>query len=243
LGAVRRPLLTLALLLVVAAPAYGAPTVVSLEFDDGTADQAAALPLLAAHGFHATFYVPSGLVGTKGHLRWARLRAMQGAGHEIGGHTLHHTHLTALSDADARHEVCADRTRLRDHGLTATDFAYPYGLVDARIERIVAACGYRTARRVSGVACSGCPFAESLPPLDMLSTRTAPAVLRTTTASAIRQLVAGAQGHGGGWVQVIFHHVCSGCGRYAVTPAVLAGFLDWLASRTGVEVRTVAEIA
>jgi peptidoglycan/xylan/chitin deacetylase (PgdA/CDA1 family) len=240
---VPRRALGLLLCLLAAAPAASArPTIVSLEFDDGTADQAQALPLLAAHGFKAAFFVNSAHVGRTGYLTWSRLAAIQRGGHEIAGHTLHHVRLTTLSAARARHEVCDDRAALRAHGFAATDFAYPYGATTPALERIVRACGYSSGRRISGAQCPGCPFAESVPPRDPFATRTPPAVLARDAPTILRRKVAGAQGHGGGWVQLVFHHVCSGCGTYAITRAHLAGFLGWLAHRRGVEVRLVSSM-
>lgn len=229
-------------LLAAAAPAARAqPTVVSLEFDDATSDQLQALPLLARAHLSATFFVNSGFVGTRGHLTWARLAAMQQAGHEIAGHTLHHLRLTKLPANQARHEVCADRAALRAHGMTATDFAYPYGAYDLPLMRIARGCGYRTARGISGLVCPGCPFAEPLPLRRPYATRTPQAVLADSRPTDIHQQIAGAQAHGGGWVQIVLHHVCDRCGRYAITREHLAGLLTWLRHRHGLVIRTVAQ--
>jgi peptidoglycan/xylan/chitin deacetylase (PgdA/CDA1 family) len=233
--------LLLALLATGAQAASAQPTIVSLEFDDGTSDQLQALPLLASAHMSATFFVNSALIGTSGHLTWSRLRAMQRAGHEIAGHTLHHLRLTTLSAAHARHEICADRTALRAHGFAATDFAYPYGAYDYPLIRAVRACGYRTGRAISGVLCPGCPFAEPLPLAHPFATRTPQAILADSRPTDIHQEVAGAQAHSGGWVQLVFHHVCDRCARYSITPRHLAGLLAWLRHRRGILVRTVAQ--
>src|SRR5439155_19819945 len=50
-----------------------APTVVSIQFDDGTADQYGALAILNAHPMHATFYVNSGFIGDSTPMTWAQL--------------------------------------------------------------------------------------------------------------------------------------------------------------------------
>jgi len=228
-------------LLATAAPAAAAPTIVSVEFDDGTSDQLQALPLLARAHLPATFFVNSGLIGTPKHLTWTRLRAMQAAGDEIAGHTLHHPRLTTLTEAKARHEICADRAALRAHGFAATDFAYPYGAFDVPLMRIVRGCGYETGRAISGILCPGCPFAEPLPLQRPYATRTPQAVLADTRPTDIHQEVAGAQGHGGGWVQLVIHHVCARCARYSITRQDLAELLTWLRHRHGVVVRTVAQ--
>src|ERR1041385_3346778 len=92
-----------------------APTVVTIQFDDGSADQYGALAILNAHGMHATFYVNTGFIGDSTHLSWAQLGDLFAAGNEIGGHTLTHAHLKHLKTADARHEVCDDRVNLYNH--------------------------------------------------------------------------------------------------------------------------------
>ena len=50
--------------------------------------------------------------------------------------------------------------------------------------------------------------------------------------------------HGGGWVQLVFHHVCDGCDAYSVSAATLTGLLDFLAaeSANGVVVKTTEEV-
>lgn len=59
---------------------------VSLTFDDGFADQQAAVELLAKHELAGTFYVNDGAVGTPAYMTWPQIRALAAAGHEIGGH-------------------------------------------------------------------------------------------------------------------------------------------------------------
>ena len=73
-----------------------APTVVSIQFDDGSADQYGALAILNAHGMHATFYVNTGFTGDATHLSWTQLGDLYAAGNEIAGHTLTHAHLKHL---------------------------------------------------------------------------------------------------------------------------------------------------
>ena len=59
-------------------------TVVTVEFDDGNADQYQALAMLNAHGMHATFYVNTGFIGDSTHLSWSQLQDLFAAGNEIG---------------------------------------------------------------------------------------------------------------------------------------------------------------
>jgi peptidoglycan/xylan/chitin deacetylase (PgdA/CDA1 family) len=126
------------------------PTVVTIQFDDGTADQHGALALLNAHGMHATFYVNSGATGDAEHLSWAQLGELAAAGNEIAGHTVTHANVKKLKTGPARQEICGDRVALFDHGFQPVSFAYPFGSFDAGAKAVVAACGYNSGRGVSG---------------------------------------------------------------------------------------------
>ena len=226
-----------------AAAATG-PTVVTIQFDDGTADQLGALPILQAHGMTATFYVNTGFIGDAEHLSWSDLHALAGAGNEIAGHTLHHTDLKPLTTAEARQEVCTDRNNLLAEGFQATSFAYPFGSFDGDTEQVVRDCGYNSGRGVSGIDKTG-PFAETIPPLDPYATRTPPNPKKSTKLSTLELEVRNAEANGGGWVQFVFHRVCESCGPYAITPQKLGAFLDFLqgeVSAGNVTVRTTAQV-
>jgi hypothetical protein len=133
-------------------------------------------------------------------------------------------------------------------GFPVESFAYPYGHFDDQTKAIVEACGYNSARTVKGIVspgqCPGCPYAESLPPADTYATRTPENVFSTTTLETLEGFVTQSEQHGGGWVQIVFHHVCDGCGTYAISAGDLAQFLDWLAPRAsiGTVVRPVSEV-
>jgi peptidoglycan/xylan/chitin deacetylase (PgdA/CDA1 family) len=224
-------------LLAVPAIAHAAPTVVSLSFDDGYANESIAASVMESHGMRGTFYVNSGSVGNSGEFSWTQLQALQASGHEIGGHTIHHTDLTTVNSATAQQEVCDDRAAITSHGLTATSFAYPYGSYNATAESIVQGCGYTSGRTVGGLvsengSCTGCPFAETIPPGDPFALLTPDSVKSTTPLSAIQGYVTQAQAHGGGWVPLVFHQVCDGCDTYSVRQSTLTAFLDWLQTQT-----------
>jgi endoglucanase len=218
-------------------------TVVTIGFDDGVADQMAALPILQGHGMHATFFVNSAVIGDADHMGWDDLHTLAGAGNEIAGHTLHHVNLKPLKEADARIEVCGDRVNLWDYGFRPTSFAYPFGGIDAGAEAVVAACGYNSGRGVAGVNGTS-TFAETIPPLDAYATRTPPNPKQGTTVATIEGYVTDAVEHGGGWVQLVFHHVCDACDAYSITEAHLIELLDWLRDQAvnGVVVRTTHEV-
>jgi peptidoglycan/xylan/chitin deacetylase (PgdA/CDA1 family) len=224
--------------------AAAASTVVTIGFDDGTADQLGALPILQAHGMTATFFVNSGSIGDPEHLSWADLHTLFDAGNEIAGHTVNHVNLAPLTTAEARQEVCTDRNNLLAEGFPATSFAYPFGSFDSDTELVVRDCGYNSGRGVAGISKTG-PFAETIPPLDPYATRTPPNPKKSTKLSTLELYVRNAEANGGGWVQFVFHRLCEKCGPYAITPAKFTAFLDFLQGEVAggrVVVQTTAQV-
>src|SRR5262249_14561591 len=205
-------------------------TVVTIQFDDTNADQYQALAMLNAHGMHATFYVNTGFVGDSTHMSWSQLQSLFAAGNDIGGHTLTHANLKHMKTADARLQVCQDRDNLIANGLQPTAFAYPFGSFDAGTEQLVQACGYNSGRGVSGVD-DRKTFAETIPPADPYATRTPPNPKQGTTVATIEGYVTAAEQHSGGWVQLVFHHICDNCDAYSITAANFQSLLDWLQPR------------
>ena len=247
-------LVLLLLLLPSQAGAVGAPTTVSLTFDDGTANHYDnALPGLEAHAMHGTFYVMSGELETSSKfLTWDQLRALSSAGNEIAGHTVLHEKLTTLTYTEAAREICNDRVNLINQGFQPTDFAYPNGAYDATIQGIAESCGYNSARTVGGIlspfdeACtSGCPLAENIPPVGPYAVRTPDSVVPTMTLQQLETLVTQAE-NGGGWVPIVFHDVCEdACTERSISVPDFNAFLDWLQQQReegAVAVKTVHEV-
>jgi peptidoglycan/xylan/chitin deacetylase (PgdA/CDA1 family) len=124
---------------------------VMITFDDAYADLAEfALPVLEKHGYPATVFVPTSLVG--GELRCnprqpgPRLAIMSreqiskwsNRGVTFGSHSRTHTDLLSISIEQAQEEIASSKLALEEiveHPVTA--FAYPYGKFDSDVERIV----------------------------------------------------------------------------------------------------------
>ena len=227
--------------------AHAAPlTVVTIQFDDGNADTIQWIDgSLNTHGFNATWYVNSGSISTAGHLTWAQLTSLSAAGNEIGSHTINHVDIKKLKLADARFQVCQDRVNLAAHGLQPESFAYPFGDYNATVETLVVAyCGDNSARTVTGVN-DKTVFAETIPPADPYATRTPADPKQGTTLATIEGYVTSAEHNGGGWVQLTFHHICSGCDAYSIPAATMQSLLDWLSTQvtTGaVAVETTGQV-
>jgi peptidoglycan/xylan/chitin deacetylase (PgdA/CDA1 family) len=234
--------------------AKAGPTIVSLTFDDGTADQMAAQPMLAQDGLHATFYVNSNHIGASSYfMSWDQVASLAADGNEIAGHTLDHIDLTTVTSTEATRQVCDDRQALISHGYNVTDFAYPYGSSNLSVESIVRGCGYSSARRAWGLCtiglmppnCNGA-LADTIPPRNYWEIPDA-GVRASQTLSDIEGAVTRAEDAGGGWVVLMFHHVCDGCdpvNGYSVSPAIFGAFVDWLAPRSssGTSVRTMSDV-
>jgi peptidoglycan/xylan/chitin deacetylase (PgdA/CDA1 family) len=231
------------------------PTVVTLGFDDGTLDHfTQALPILQAHGMHATFFVNTGPIdaGDPAHVTWSDLEAMAAAGNEITGHTIDHANIQPLSIADAENEVCTDRNTLLSHDFAAESFAYPFGSWDSTSEAVVHYCGYDSARTVSGISKKRAA-GETIPPADPYATRTPANPKKSTKLSTLEGYVMNAEAdtsQTSDWVQFVFHHVCDKstgghCGAYTISPHKLTLFLDWLQGEVDagrVVVETTAQV-
>lgn len=223
-------------------------TAVTLTFDDGDGDQMAAARVLRQHGLTATFYIITGAVGTPGYLTRSDLRQLAADGDEIGGHTVSHLRLTALTAAEARRQVCESRSILARWGYQATSFAYPGGADSPQTEAIVRGCGYHSARGLVGLrapGCPGCARTESIPPRNPMTLRTAGEVDSSWTLRDLEHTVTAAEQRGG-WLPLVFHHVCGGrhCDGLAVRATTLDAFARWLAQRQrlGTAVRTVGQV-
>lgn len=219
-------------------PAVPQDTIVSLTFDDGDADNFASAAALTQHGLQATWYIPSGLVGTPGYMTWDQLEQLRADGHEVGGHSLDHINIDGLDAQELRRQVCEDRRVLQDRGFEPVSFAYPYGGYDDAAKAMVQECGYLSARTIGAGP-------EAIPPADPFTLRAYTYIVSDTTFSKLQRYVSGTRKEGGGWLILIFHHVCDACDYFSVQPEVLNRFIAWLAEEQAqgrVQVRTVGEI-
>ncbi len=213
------------------------PITVSLTFDDGDADNFALLPALQQYGLHATFYIPSGLVGKPNYMTWDQLKSLQAAGNEIGGHSYDHMRLGGLDAAQLQHEICDDRQNLIDHGLSPVSFAYPFGNYDPSVHDMVRQCGYAGARTISDGP-------QHFPLPDPYAVRAMPYVVSDTDLPKLQRYVNLSRNEGAGWVVMIFHHVCDACDYYAIRPDIMNQLIHWLArqqSLGNLEVMTFGE--
>jgi peptidoglycan/xylan/chitin deacetylase (PgdA/CDA1 family) len=138
------------------------PRPLVLTFDDAYVDFLDnAAPVLKAHGYPATVYAVSGLIGTTSSwdagvgpepaplMNAAQLREVQDLGFTIGSHSKSHLRLAQQDDACILAEARDSKLALEDLlGRRVDHFCYPYGSHDLRAVHAAAEAGY-----VTGTTC------------------------------------------------------------------------------------------
>jgi len=134
---------------------------IMITVDDGYADNYhLMLPLLKKYGFKAVVYIVTG----ESFNRWdvenednpenqvalmsaEQIKVLAESGNiEIGGHTMTHPKLDALSRNDQYNEIISNKQQLEDLlGKPLTSFAYPFGLHNEDSKDIVKDTGYQFA--------------------------------------------------------------------------------------------------
>lgn len=129
----------------------GIPDRVAITFDDALASVAEeGLPLLARRGLVAAVFVVADRVGldnawpgqpdgipTTPTMGWGELEALAEAGWEIGSHSVTHAKLTDLPDDQVIDEIERAHVTIAERfGRDPEVFAYPYGAVDSRVQRL-----------------------------------------------------------------------------------------------------------
>lgn len=104
---------------------------VILTFDDGYEDFFTNVyPILQAHNFKATLFLPTGLVNNPGFLTWDQIGQMRGSTLVyFANHTWSHKSV-AVSRSDAEKEIDTAEQQLKDNSMDPDMvFAYPYGTI------------------------------------------------------------------------------------------------------------------
>ncbi len=124
--------------------------IVTIAFDDGIQNlYDNAFPLLQQYGIHATFYIItseiSNFSGDNGFMSIDELQTLQNSGSEIGSHSVTHPDFPSLTDSQIVAECVNSKQLLQSYGLTANNFAYPYGDTNNHVDSIVSQY-YRSGR-------------------------------------------------------------------------------------------------
>ncbi|MBV8847422.1 MAG: polysaccharide deacetylase family protein [Bryobacterales bacterium] len=146
---------------------FESPGAVALTFDDGFRNfYELAFPVLQQYRFPATVFVVTGYCAGKNDwpsqpalphvptlplMNWSELQNLAAAGIDLGSHTINHSRMATLSDADTERELRASQEAIEDRtGKPVMSFAYPYGestpqIREAVRKRFRVACGTKLA--------------------------------------------------------------------------------------------------
>lgn len=122
------------------------------SWDDGHPLDARVAELHAARGLSATFYVPLRNREGRDVMSREQMRALDGAGFEIGSHTAGHQRLDTLSWADASREVRIGKEGLEQMlGHAVPGFCYPGGRRPRFAQSLLSQAGISHARTIENL--------------------------------------------------------------------------------------------
>jgi peptidoglycan/xylan/chitin deacetylase (PgdA/CDA1 family) len=137
-------------------PFAGRP--IMITFDDGYMDfRDIAWPILRACDFSAEVFVPTDMVGGQAFwdaeygplsrlMSWADLLALRREGVRFGSHLASHSPADGLSSVELAAEAANSRALLEQRlGDPVYSAAAPFGILDERLRRVLAICGYQVA--------------------------------------------------------------------------------------------------
>jgi peptidoglycan/xylan/chitin deacetylase (PgdA/CDA1 family) len=156
----------------VARPRRAGGPYVAITFDDGYADNREhALPLLAARGMAATFFVTAGFLerddDVMAHLSevwltpreqlrplsWSDVVQLRAADMAIGSHTWSHRRLSALSAAEAEADLRRSREVIEQRlGEPVRAIAYPWGKLGRHVTGATLAAARRAGFELGGIS-------------------------------------------------------------------------------------------
>lgn len=125
---------------------------VLITFDDASAGQyTRALSILRRHGFRATFFIMTVVLGKQGWLTRGQVRALDREGMEIAAHTWDHRAVPGYTEDDWRVQMTEPKAELEAIvGHPVDVFAYPFGEWDAAATGHLRDAGFRIAFQLSG---------------------------------------------------------------------------------------------
>ena len=120
---------------------------VVLTFDDGSPDHAAVGRELAVRQVAGIFFVPAGMIGSRGFLNEGELHELHAEGHIIGSHGFNNIRLSGLLPSELRQELRGSRERLQNLlGTTIGYLSTPGGSNHPLLAKELEESGFSAAR-------------------------------------------------------------------------------------------------
>lgn len=118
-----------------------------ITFDDGfDGNVRYALPILKRFGFTATFFISTGLIGTRDMMTWDSVRLLSAEGMDIQSHTVSHPLLSVLDPETTRKELVESKQVLeRNVGTPVEYMSYPNGDFSPAVIEALKSSGYKAA--------------------------------------------------------------------------------------------------
>ena len=112
---------------------------VIISFDDAfETDYLTTFGIFKKYGIKGTSFISTNDIGKKGHLDWWQIREMAKGGWDFQCHTHNHADLNSLSNEEIDSEFRLVNNEFMRHLMPIPKYhAYPYGNVDARVEKII----------------------------------------------------------------------------------------------------------
>ena len=202
--------------------------VVCIVFDDGWQSQYVnALPVPNEYGFKATFGIITGYADEKipVFMSWSEIVKLADNGEDIASHTYNHKNLAFLSNSSINYELGQSKQDLKNHGINAPIFVYPYGggAGNATVESFVQKY-YLAARGIESTTAMGLSF-NLTKHFDRFSLP-AFAITNTTTLPDFKQFVN--QASNSTVVIIYYHKIDYEKDDTATTPQMFAAEMQYL---------------